>query len=94
MAAKKKVKKTEAEPELSHIAHDGVGRRATLFTGDWFKLAEAYGGVQALAEAVGVSYSTLHRWAVRGDPVPAPSRRVLAMLAKEKGLPPLPPAGA
>lgn len=67
------------------------GNRGTAFTGEWLKLAEAYGGVSALAEAVGVSYSTLHRWAVKGDPVPAPSRRVLALLAEAKGLPPLPP---
>jgi hypothetical protein len=87
-------RKRRKKPYQQHIEHEGVGHRGTLFTGDWFRLAEAYGGVQALADAVGVSYSTLHRWAVRGDPVPAPCRLALASLAAAKGLPPIPPAGA
>lgn len=88
-AARKKKEALYKDPTVG--TYGTFGRRGTAFKGEWLKLAEAYGGVQALADAVGVSYSTLHRWAVRGDPVPAPSRRVLAMLAAEKGLPPLPP---
>lgn len=61
-----------------------------MLTGEWLALAKAYGGVAALAEVVGVSYSTLHRWALKGARIPAPARRVLAHLAEQKGLPPLP----
>lgn len=64
------------------------GRRGTAFEGDWLKLAQAFGGVNALADAVGVSYVTLYRWAVKGDPVPNTQWRFLAMLAVQKGLPP------
>jgi hypothetical protein len=91
--SKPKKKKEALYKEPTEAKYGTFGRKGTAFEGDWLKLAKAFGGVQALADAVGVSYSTLHRWAVKGDPVPAPSRRVLAMLAAEKGLPPLPPAG-
>ncbi len=67
-------------------AYPQFGRAGTKFEGDWLVLAKAYGGVEALAKMVGVSYSTLNRWAVRGDPVPKPSRRLLMMLAAEKNL--------
>lgn len=39
------------------------GGRPTLLTGRWLKLANAYGGVIALAKECGVSRSTIARWA-------------------------------
>lgn len=81
----KKVSAYYTDPSVGE--YGTFGRKGTVFEGAWRDLAEAYGGVAALAEAAGVSYVTLYRWAVKGDPVPGPSRMVLAMLAAQKRLP-------
>lgn len=90
MAAKTKAvprgKKKATQPEHETISHAGIGARRTLFEGAWFDLAKAYGGVEQLATMIGVSYSTLHRWAVRGDPVPKTSRMVIGMLCAQRNL--------
>ena len=43
--------------------------RPTTLPKDWAKLAEAMGGVTALATRCGVSYQTIERWA-KGDFMP------------------------
>ncbi len=63
------------------------GSRGTVFTGDWLRLAEAVGGVNALATALGTTYPTLYRWAVKGDPVPPMARQMLGIIAGQKNLP-------
>lgn len=98
MAKKKAATKTKSvkkpAPREAGVEFARIGRRTNVFTGDWAKLAELYGGVTSLAKAIGVSYATLHRWAVKGQPVPQTARRVLAQLAADKGLPALPPSGS
>ncbi len=63
------------------------GSRGTTFAGNWLRLAEAVGGVNALAAALGTSYPTLYRWAVKGDVVPPMARQMLGIIAAQKNLP-------
>ncbi len=63
------------------------GSRGTAFKGDWLRLAEAVGGVQALATVLGTSYPTLYRWAVKGEEVPQMAKQMLGIIAAQKNLP-------
>lgn len=63
------------------------GPRGTSFKGNWLKLAEAVGGVNALAQLLGISYPTLYRWAVKRGKIPGIARQVLGMVAGQRGLP-------
>jgi hypothetical protein len=58
--------------------------RPTVLTGAWGALADKYGGVPALAEAIGVSPRTVLRWA-NGEMLPrGPERLAIAWVAKQK----------
>ena len=43
--------------------------KPTVLAGDWATLAEAVGGVGALAEALSVNRTTIRRWAIGEVPV-------------------------
>jgi transcriptional regulator with XRE-family HTH domain len=51
----------------------------------WAALTEAYGGVLALAAALGVTRQTIWNWS-RGARVPGPSAIAVAQLARKKHL--------
>lgn len=67
--------------------HGIHGNRGTIFTGAWLALSDAYGGNVLLAAAIGVTYNTLYRWAVRGHVVPTSQQRLVGLLAAAKGVP-------
>lgn len=91
MASQTKKTRAKSQKSTTYRGEDGVfGNRGTAFTAEWLALASAYGGVTQLAAALGSSYSTLHRWAVNGDPVPETKYRFIIMLAATKGLAPPP----
>lgn len=85
MASKKKRAAKKSNPTFRGEG-GAFGNRGTAFTAEWLALAGAYGGVTSLANAIGVSYSTLHRWAVNGDAVPEAKWRWVSMMAATKGL--------
>lgn len=58
--------------------------RATTLPPRWAALAAAYGGVQQLATACGVSQMTLWRWARGTRPGPLSVRAVQQMAARRK----------
>lgn len=67
--------------------------RQTTFVGAWKRLAEAAGGVGALAKRLGRNRSTLERWA-SGDTEPIVEVKAsVGVLAADLGVP-LPPFGA
>lgn len=51
----------------------------------WYELAEACGGVPGLALLVGVSNTTIYRWAHGEAVVRTPARKVVEAIAKERG---------
>lgn len=63
------------------------GSRGTALEGDWLNVAMAVGGVQALADALGVSYPTLYRWAVKGEAVNNSAKIILGMICAQRNLP-------
>ena len=65
-----------------------VRRPGAWLEGGWLRLAEAFGGVVALAEAAGVSYATVQRWATHApSEIPPAGQRMISFLAAAKGLP-------
>ena len=58
--------------------------RATVLAGPWRTLAEACGGVAALARELGVAPSTVHRWGTDRVVIGRPSRLMVAALARRK----------
>jgi hypothetical protein len=66
--------------------HGVHGNRGTVWSPEWERLASAYGGNGTFADQVGVSYNTVYRWAVKGDPVPRPMIILIRLLAEAKGL--------
>lgn len=60
-----------------------MARPISTLPDSWTTLATAYGGVQALAKALGVSVMTVRRWAT-GQPVTGPATLAIAALAKRK----------
>jgi hypothetical protein len=56
--------------------------RRTVLPGPWAALADAFGGVAALAAALGVAPVTLWRWG-RGAAVPGPAALAVAALARK-----------
>lgn len=63
------------------------GNRGTIWPAEWAALSTAYGGNVKLAEAIGVAYNTVYRWAVKGELVPVAMARLVGMLAAAKGVP-------
>lgn len=62
--------------------HGIHGNRGSI----WPALSTAYGGNVKLAEAIGVAYNTVYRWAVKGELVPLAMARLVGMLAAAKGI--------
>jgi hypothetical protein len=62
------------------------GNRGSIWPPEWAALSAAYGGNVKLAEAIGVAYNTVYRWAVKGDLVPVSMARLVGMLAAAKGV--------
>lgn len=79
---KRKLKMTKA------VAPDWRTKPRTLraFEGEWLALANAAGGVQALSVLLGVSYPTLYRWAVKGDPMSKADRFLVQSIAVKFGV--------
>lgn len=86
-APKKRTKSEQPRKMPAFESYTTFGRAGTVFKGDWLLLAEACGGVEALADRVGVHYTTLYRWAVQGGVVPTPARVVITGLAHACNLP-------
>lgn len=63
------------------------GPRGTSMRGAWLALAEAEGGVHALAKALGITPNTLYRWSVKGAEVLPTAKILIAMLAEKHKLP-------
>ena len=61
--------------------------RPTVLAGPWRALAEACGGVAALARELGVASSTIHRWGTGRVVIGRPSRLMVAALARKKHVP-------
>lgn len=67
-----------------------AGRKLT-WDGAWLALANAYGGVEALAVAIQVSRRALERWALDGAKPNRPTQQLVNQLAKRRRLePPFP----
>lgn len=60
--------------------------RPTTLKGPYLALANAVGGVVALAELVGVSRMTLYRWSAGEHPPSGPALRLLRRIAAERGV--------
>jgi hypothetical protein len=78
---------TRSEKWFASYHAEPFGRRGTIFEGAWRDLAEAYGGVTALANELGCSYQTLLRWATRDAYINPTAQKMIAILAAQKGLP-------
>lgn len=72
---------------MTNYRHGIHGNRGTTFSGAWLALSNAYGGNVKLAEAIGVEYNSLYRWVVKGHTVRPSIRKLVDILAAEKGLP-------
>jgi hypothetical protein len=96
MAALKKKKKTSAKKagtssatrraETTVLEYPGVGRRRNLMPPNWQPLVKAFGGVNALAKAIGVHYSTVNRWALHDSNVPEATRTLIRILSDQHGV--------
>lgn len=56
------------------------------FTGKWAALSDHYRGPYELAKKVGVSYTSLRKWALLGHPPSGPARKMISILAQEAGV--------
>lgn len=63
-----------------------AGAKST-FTGDWAKLADKYGGPFKLAETIGVCYSSVRNWALRGMRPGEPTVKLVGRLAQAADVP-------
>jgi hypothetical protein len=59
--------------------------RKTSLEGAWLQLAESAGGVGKLAEALGVSQSSIYRWGM-GQPLKTLARTAVQRYAKRRRL--------
>lgn len=80
--AKTKRVNKKPDPEV----YETFGRAGTTLPEDWKRMAEAAGGVKNLADRLGVSQSTLWRWA-NGAVVTDNLQTIVALAARFLGVP-------